>query len=85
MIGNENSVSEKKTSNNRNVNSENQIVKPKTPIPVKLNNCFDSWIMRWDCNIDTTTNKDVQKDYSKYKTKFPNPKSQTSMKYKSSK
>ena len=42
MIGNENSVSEKKTSNNRNVNSENQIVKPNTPIPVKLNNCFDS-------------------------------------------
>ena len=39
--------------NNKNVKSKNQIVKPKTPVPVKVNNRFDSLTVKGDCNIDT--------------------------------
>ena len=53
MIANENSVYEQKTINNRNVNSKNDIVKPKTPATVKLNNRFDRLTVRGNRNIET--------------------------------
>ena len=45
--------------NIRNVSRKNQAIKLKTPIPVKLNNCFDSLTVRCYCNIDTSNNKYV--------------------------
>lgn len=39
--------------NNKNVKSKNQIVKPKTPVPVKGNNRFDSLTVKGGCIIDT--------------------------------
>lgn len=59
MIANENRLYKWKTINNRNVSSKNQIVKPKTPISAKVNNRFDRLTVREDCNVDTSTNKDV--------------------------
>ena len=53
MIANENSIYEQQTINNRNVNSKNDIVKPKTPATVKLNNRFDRLTVRGNRNIET--------------------------------
>ena len=39
---------------NRNDYSKNEIVKPKTLVPVKLNNCFDSLTVRGDVLLTQT-------------------------------
>ena len=54
MIANENSVYEQKKINNRNVDSKNDIVKPKTPVTVKLNNRFDRLTVGGYRNIETS-------------------------------
>ena len=59
MLANDNNTSEWKTIKYRNADDKNRSTKPKTPVPINLNNRFDSLTVRENDNVNANINGDV--------------------------